>query len=197
MFLGGRCGACDAVGPSPCGACAAGMQRCPPFPVPDGLDGCRVLLRYEGSARELVARLKYRNHRSSVPWIAEALVALVPFDDGGGIDVVTWAPTTRERSRARGFDHAEVLARRVARHLGLPCRALVRRLPGLPQTGRSGPDRLRGPVFEPVRSVVGASVLLVDDVVTTGATLASAGRALRSAGAGRVVGLAVAHPARR
>lgn len=210
MFLATRCGACDEIGPSPCVACAAALHRCPPVAVPDGLDACRVLLRYEGPARELVARLKYRNHRSSVPWIADALAGLVVAErpppqghggevgglGGGGasVEVVTWAPTTAARRRARGFDHAELLARRVAGRLGLPCRRLLSRAAGPPQTGRSGADRRVGPVFEPLRSVTGRSVLLVDDVVTTGATMAAAGRALRSAGAGRIVGLAVAHP---
>jgi len=150
-------------------------------------------LRYEGPARELVARLKYRNHRAAVDWMGAALAELVGAE---AVDVVTWAPTTPDRRRARGFDHAEVLARRVAHHLGRPCRRLVRRLPGPPQTGRTSVDRRRGPAFEPVRSVRGRTVLLVDDVVTTGATLASAGRVLRSAGAVSVVGVAVAHPSR-
>jgi len=161
--------------------------------VPEGLDDCRALLDYEGAAREVVARMKYRNERSSVPWIVAGLASLV---DRDGVDVVTWAPTTASRRRTRGFDHAEILARRVARALGLPCRPLLRRAPGPAQTGRSGAARRDGPSFAPARRIDGRRVLVVDDVVTTGATLSAAASALRRAGAGVVVGLAVAHPSR-
>lgn len=193
MLLPRRCGACDAIGPSPCARCAAALVRCAWVPRPAGLDACRALVLYEGPARELVARLKYRNHRGALAWMGRSLAALAAREPA---DVVTWAPTTPERRRERGFDHAEVLARRVARHLGLPARRLLRRLPGPPQTGRSGADRSGGPDFEPLRSLDGASVLIVDDVVTTGATLAAAATTLRAAGAGRLAAVTVAHPTR-
>ena len=66
--------------------------------------------------------------------------------------VVSWAPTTPARRRARGFDQAEVLARAVARTTRLPCRGLLRRLPGPPQTGLPASERRRGPRFVAVRS---------------------------------------------
>jgi predicted amidophosphoribosyltransferase len=156
------------------------------------------LLVYEGAARELVARLKYRNARSSVAWLAGGMARLV---DPAGIDVVTWAPTTVRRRRDRGFDQAEVLARGVARCLGRPARGWLRRVAGPAQTGRAVEERWHGPRFDPTGVAVAqaARVLVVDDVVTTGASLAGAGRALRSAGAAAVIGLAAAWtpPARR
>jgi len=152
------------------------------------------LLAYDGPARELVARLKYRNARSSLDWLATGLAELVWAADQP--TAVTWAPTTSARRRQRGFDQAELLARRLARRLALPCPRLLQRLPGQPQTGRSLADRRVGPVFAPVgrRAPVGA-VLLVDDVVTTGATLAAASTALGRAGIGPVIGLAAAFTA--
>jgi predicted amidophosphoribosyltransferase len=152
------------------------------------LDTCAAFLAYEGPGRELVARLKYRNARAGVGFLAAGMVALV---DPSEIDVVTWAPTTRARRRARGFDQARLLARLVARRLRRPCRPLLDRPAGPPQTGRSRDARHLGPAFAS-RPRLGRArrVLLVDDVVTTGGTMTAGARALRAAGATRVHGLA-------
>ncbi|HEX5586764.1 MAG TPA: phosphoribosyltransferase family protein, partial [Acidimicrobiia bacterium] len=121
------------------------------------------------------------------------------------VTTVTWAPTTPQRRRDRGFDPAELLARHVARRLSLPCSALVCRLPGPPQTGLAASARRVGPRFAPARDraaarrTFGAAVLVVDDVATTGATLTASAVALRAAGARRVVALTAARtpPPRR
>lgn len=110
-----------------------------------------------------------------------------------GLEVVTWVPTTAAHRRRRGVDQAEVLAAAVAGALGLPCRSLLRRLPGPPQAGRGAAARRLGPPLAVRRgSVVPAGVLVVDDVVTSGGSVAAAARALRAAGAGRVVAAAAA-----
>jgi predicted amidophosphoribosyltransferase len=167
------------------------MRVADPISPPPGVDACRALLAYEGPAREVVAQLKYRNARVSARWLAEGMAGLV---EPGEVAIVSWAPTTAQRRRARGFDQAELLARMVARRLGLPCRSLLARAPGPPQTGRTLLERRRGPVFGPRARADGVDVLLVDDVVTTGATVAAAARALRTAGAGSIVVVAAAHP---
>ena len=191
MLLATICPGCSRSGPAPCALCVAGMVPSRSVPIPPSFDRCAALLSYEGAAREIVAQLKYRNVRSPVGWLGRGVAGLVA---GGEIEIITWAPTTELRRRSRGFDHAELLARRVARELGLPCRALLSRSPGPPQTGRSFHERHRGPVFLPTRRLTGRRIGVVDDVVTTGATLDAAGRALRAAGAVHLVGLAAAHP---
>jgi predicted amidophosphoribosyltransferase len=145
---------------------------------------------YEGPARELVARVKYRNVRAVVPWLSERMsdAARVARLDA---DVVTWAPTTAEHRRTRGFDAAELLARAVARRLRRPVVPLLTRVAGPPQTGLPAAARRAGPRFV-ARRAAPTSVLVVDDVATTGATLAAAAVAAREAGAARVSALTAA-----
>ncbi len=164
-----------------CPACSAALRPAPPGVVP-------ALLAYDGAGRALVTALKYRNQRGALRVVGQALARRAP---SGGVDAVTWAPTTPARRRARGFDQAELLARSVARELRCPCLPLLRRAPGPPQTGRTRVERLDGPTFE-VRPPVPRRILLVDDVVTTGATLRAAAAALRQAGAAEVTLLALA-----
>ncbi len=194
------CPGCGSPAEPVCAACAAGLRPPPPAPPPVGVDRWAAPFAYDGVARELVARLKYRNVRAVVPWLvcamADALTDALPLPTGRA--VVTWAPTTPARRRARGFDPAEVLARPVARRLGTPCVALVSRRPGPPQTGLPASARRAGPRVAPVRSssarrrAAGATVIVVDDVATTGATLTAVAAAVRALGASSVVALTAA-----
>ena len=188
MFFDVRCPVCGAAGAAPCAACASKLRPAPDLPTPKGLDGLVAPLAYAGVGREVVARLKYRNARAALPVLAAAIATLV--DPATG-DVVTWAPTTAVRRRDRGFDQARLLARAVARRLHRPCRSLLKREPGPPQTGRPKRDRLTGPGFT-VTGRLQARVLVVDDVVTTGATMLAAAQALKAAGARTVTGAAAA-----
>jgi predicted amidophosphoribosyltransferase len=203
MLLPVDCAACGARGPSPCSGCLERLRPAPTLATPPGLDRFSALLAYEGVGRELVARLKYRNQRAALGGLGRAAAALIVVAP----DVVTWAPTSAARRGHRGYDQAELLARVVGRALGRPVRRLLVRLPGRPQTGRDAADRWSGPAYRLASTpfgggrtrIAGRTVLVVDDVVTTGATMAAAAAALRPTGA-RVHGLAVArtpaHPRR-
>jgi len=171
------------------------LRPAPDLGPPVGVDWCGAAFSYDGVGRELVARLKYRNARSALPFLAAAMAALV---DPSAIDVVTWAPTVATRRRHRGFDQAQMLARAVARRLGRPCRGVLRRRPGTPpQTGRTLAQRRCGPTFD-IRANISGRVLLIDDVVTSGATVTAAAAALRAGGATSVaVVVAARTPPRR
>lgn len=190
MLLPPVCPVCGSVGSAPCRRCLATLHPAPALPTPPGVDRCLALLAYEGSGRELVARIKYRNNRAALAGLGRAMASLLPPPTGGPL-LLTWAPTTPERRRERGFDQAELLARAVGRRVGARPLPLLRRGRGRPQTGRTRAERYLGPTFEAVRPVRGA-VVVVDDVVTSGATLSAAAEALRSAGAATVTGLCAA-----
>ena len=144
---------------------------------------------FDGSPRDLIVALKFRHRRAAAGVLAAQMVRRLHLQR---VDVVTWAPTSARRARRRGYDQAEAIARAVGRELGVPCRRLLYRAHGGAQTGKSRADRLAGPAFRARSPRAGLTVLVVDDVVTTGATLNAAAQALRSAGVVNVALVAAA-----
>jgi predicted amidophosphoribosyltransferase len=192
MLLSRSCPVCRRIGPAPCADCAARLVPPPPLDPPPGLDRCVALFAYDDVGAELVAALKFANHRDAVAALGAALGSLV----GEGHDAVTWVPASAARRRRNGFDHGQVLARAVAASIGAPCRRLLRRTETTTggQTGRGRDERLAGPrlVASASRCAVGARVLIVDDVRTTGASLRSAAAVLRACGAVEISGATLA-----
>lgn len=175
-----RCAACGCPGHALCHRCRFSLASVGPLRSPDGISAS---FPFEGVPRELIVALKFRHRRAAATVLAAQMVRRLRFEQ---VDVVTWAPTSARRVRRRGYDQAEAIARAVARQLGVPCVRLLYRTHGAPQTGKSRADRLAGPAFRARRPRRGLSVLVVDDVVTTGATLRTAAQALRTAGVDRV-----------
>ena len=192
MLLSSTCVLCRQAGATVCPACAGGLDPAASLPRPLELDACVAVFDYR-DARPLVTALKNGDRRDLIGWLAERMAARASPPAGA---VVTWAPTGADRARVRGYDQAELLARALARRWGTPCRALLKRLPGPPQSGRSAGERRANPAFRVVGRVA-PSVVVVDDVATTGATLTAAARALRTAGASRVEAVVGARAAAR
>ncbi len=200
MLLATRCPLCRRLGPAPCSGCRGRLQplrRSTLVTVADVVDGVDALVApfaYRDEVRALVAALKFRNDRAAVGWVAEEMVAALgsaPVGLPPGV-VVTWAPTSGPRRRRRGYDQAELLARAVAHRLGLPVRPLLRRRSRTAVTGRRLAERA-GTVLFTARTVPAApSVLLVDDVCTTGTTLQAAAAALRDGGSTTIIALVAA-----
>jgi predicted amidophosphoribosyltransferase len=195
VVLPGRCPGCGARAEPVCDACAATMRAAPPARALPGIAWSCAALAYEGVARELVARVKYRNERVAVRWLARHVVQACA-GSPTAFDVITWVPASTERRATRGVDHGELLAVAVARELHLPVTALLRRSSGPPQTGRPAATRRTGPALRGTRTVTGLTVLIVDDVVTTGGTLVAAARALHACGARTVLAATVARTPR-
>ncbi len=111
-------------------------------------------------------------------------------------DVVTWVPLSGKRLRKRGYDQARLLAAEVARRQKLPCERMLEKTRNNPaQSGtRNAEERRKNVegVYRAVTDCSGARILLVDDIVTTGATLEAAAEVLLKAGALEVTGLTLA-----
>lgn len=197
-----QCASCGSAGRSPCERCLAALaldgEGTTRLPSATGPDSVTSLLRYDSRARPFVTGAKYRGAWSSFGVFAPLMAEVLVREFGGALDgaVVTWAPTTPARRRARGYDQAKVLARRVARELGRPCRPLLRRIDGGQQTGRTAVERSHGARFEPMGRCP-ATVVVVDDVTTTGATMRAAASMLKRAGATSVHGLVLARTPKR
>lgn len=182
MLIGSGCVRCGHPDGVLCNRCIGLLHPPRSAPCPIGLATVDGLVSYEGTGREIILGLKYHNQRVALTRIARAMAALVRHLD---IDTVTWPPTSTVRRRARGYDQAELLARAVARSLHVPTRRLLERGSQRSQTGLGRADRLVGPRFRACGRAV-PSVLIVDDVVTTGSTLQAAATALRDHGVGTV-----------
>lgn len=184
-----RCAGCDRPGVELCRTCRFALIARPSTPLPDDVV---VGTAFTGRVRDVLLGFKYGNRRSLAGHLAGIVVNRL-VAAGVRPDVVTWAPTSDRRRRARGFDQAELVARQVGRQFGVPCRRLLERHgDGEPQTGHRRAWRLQAPAFRTHPRMPTGHIVVIDDVVTTGATLRAARRALLAAGAGTVTAAAVA-----
>jgi len=142
---------------------------------------------YTGPAKEVVHRLKFGRASAAANSIAEAMLPRLP---RGHQYLVTHLPTATSRVRMRGYDQAGLIAKHIAGRLELPYDSLLTREGQSRQVGqkRSSRQGQMAGAFVPnkVGRIQGKHILLIDDVLTTGATLEAAGLVLREAGAARV-----------
>ena len=172
-----------------CPGCASAIPpAAAPRPVVN-VDRVLAAWDYDDIPRSLVLALKIRGRREAASHLGRGLIERV-WAEGIVADVLTWVPARRRDIRARGFDHAEAIARVVAGDLGLPLVPLLRHR-GRPvdQTTLDAGQRKANLEGAFVARATSFRVAVVDDLVTTGATLAEAARALRSAGCARVEAL--------
>ena len=158
--------------------------------------GCISLLRYEGKVREAVHRYKFGGE-SALSRSLGGLMAQRMKEKGVVVDLISWTSVSKRRRRERGYDQAELLACEMGKVLGLPVLRTVDKAHRPAQSGIEDKDERKANLLgaytavEP-ESFRGKVVLLVDDVVTTGATLSECAKTLRLAGAEAVSCIALA-----
>jgi ComF family protein len=166
----------------------------------NGFDAAYSFGEYDGVLRKLIHLFKYGRVYPLSRVLGGFLARAVPRDSR--YDVVVPMPLHWKRRWQRGFNQSQLLARVVGRHLGAPvANAIRRRKPTLPQAGLTSAERRKnvaGAFVVSKRNLVqGRHVLLIDDVLTTGATAGACASALKRAGARRVTILTVARADRR
>jgi predicted amidophosphoribosyltransferase len=154
---------------------------------PKGVDRVWSSAPHDGVARALVAGLKFRRLVPVADVMAERMHWLVPGHLLGG--AVVAVPPARARRRRRGFDPAAELAAALAARLEVELVDCLARRGSGHQVGRRRAERIRHPPQIESIGPAPRSVLLVDDVLTTGATLTACAQALRGSGARRIVAL--------
>jgi ComF family protein len=174
-----------------CGLCRLGLQ---------GFDAVYSYGSYEGTLRDLVQLFKYGGVRPLAGTLGKFLALALPRE--ASFDVVVPMPLHWFKQWQRGFNQSNDLAREIGKKWGVPVRSVIRRKKATrPQAGLTHAKRranVSGAFRIPrERSLAGMRVLLVDDVVTTGATASACARVLKRAGAAHVALLALARTDRR
>lgn len=176
-----------------CHSCRLDAPQCPvstkslPF-----LDSWVAVWYYEDPVRRSLLRYKFQNTRCYAAGYGRLLAMKLLQEHPEGFDLITWIPISRLRKLKRGFDQVEELTVCVARELGMKPTPLLRKIRhNRPQSSITGQAQRRANVLGAYRIidpklVEGKRILLLDDIVTTGATAGEAARVLLTAGAKEV-----------
>ena len=153
--------------------------------------GCVSALRYQDKVRTAVHGYKFGG-RSGRSRPFGLLITQAVTDHDLAADLVSWPSLSPKRLRRRGYDQAELLAREVGKNLGLPVIRTLDKGERPAQSGLEGEAARRANLLGAYTAVTpekysGKTILLIDDVVTTGATLSECAKTLRLAGAGKVL----------
>ncbi len=195
LFFPPKCAGCGKEGSYLCDVCIAESPKAPDIAA-EGLESIIAPFQLVGAAREVVHRLKYSGLRVMAEPMGVAMGQHLKRHQVSP-DIIVPVPLHRKRLRERGYNQAGLLAREVGKWLEVPVNHK-----GLVRTGYLGPQARSatggeheanvGAAFVAARDFSGLSVVVVDDVTTTGSTFEACAAALRDAGVGDAWGLAFA-----
>lgn len=153
---------------------------------------------YEDHVRQSILRYKFHNARSYACGYGRVLAMQIQQNLPGEIQVITWVPVSKKRKRRRGYDQVELIAQAVSRELALPLEPLlVKHRDNKPNSSLETAEQRRANVLGVYRAasaqqIKDKRILLIDDILTTGATASECARVLLSAEAKEVYFAAVA-----
>ena len=156
------------------------------------IDSFAAVWYYEGSVRKSLLRYKFYRARNLAPGYGRFLAMKAIQQTPEGFDLITWVPISRLRELTRGYDQDELLAKAVAQELGYDAVSTLKKIRhNPPQSGIVGQAKRRANVLGIYRcidekAVRGKRILLIDDILTTGATASECARVLLTAGAAEV-----------
>ena len=166
------------------------------------IENWTALWYYSGNVRRSILRYKFYNARSYAKPFGRLLAMKLLSQETDGIQLITWVPVSFRRRLRRGFDQSQLLAQAIARELGVPAVAtLIKTRHTTPQSviredaarraNVLGAYRIKDPAL-----VQGKTILLIDDIVTTGATVSECAKILLTAGARQIhcAALAASNP---
>ena len=198
-----RCAFCHNLMPDGVSVCAY-CRRTLPYTQGAGqsrklthISQCVSPLYYEGVVRDSLLRYKFRSLSGYAAVYGEFLTKCID-ENGISCDSICWVPLSRGRKWKRGYDQAQLLAQEISRRTGVPCERLLRKIRNNPaQSGTKSAAVRRENVKGVYRAcdpeaIRGKSILLVDDIVTTGSTLSECASVLMQAGARQVSAATVA-----
>lgn len=156
------------------------------------IDSWTALWHYQGNVRRSILRYKFYGRRNYAAAYARMLGVKLLKEDRADVDLITWAPISAKRLKKRGFDQGQLLAEHLSRELQIPAAMLLKKIrDNPPQSGITGHAHRKANVLgvysvtDP-QTVAGKRILLLDDILTSGATAGECARILLTAGAAEV-----------
>ena len=194
LLLPPRCVLCrrflESSGQTLCGRCSHDLpeHELPVKSVPY-IKKTAAPFHYEGLIREAILRYKFESIRAYSRQFAIWMTERIKAELDGMFELITWVPCSRRRKWVRGYDQSELLAKELSVLLQVPCRRLLRKVRHTPKQSRQRDAAARRAnvlgayaTIAPEK-ILGKRILLVDDILTTGATLSECGKMLCMAGA--------------
>ena len=161
------------------------------------VDGAWSYFHYRGDVRNAIIRYKFAGLSKYSVDFSEYVEECINLNLDGKYDIISWVPLSKKRKRSRGYDQAQLLAQEVCLRIGTePVRTLVKCRDSAPQSRQTDAAGRRANILGAYElasvDVTGKSIVLIDDVLTTGSTVSECARVLKTYGAEKVYVVTIA-----